>query len=83
MGGPAWQALVADLTPPERRGQMMGIMGTISGMVSTPASWVGGYMYDNISPKLPFQTSFILDIVGTIIFIVLLKEPVKKQMDKG
>lgn len=83
MGGPAWQALVADLTPPARRGKMMGIMGTISGIVSTPASWVGGYMYDNISPKLPFQTSFILDTIGTIIFIVLLKEPAKKQMEKG
>lgn len=79
MGGPAWQALVADLTPPERRGKMMGIMGTISGIVSTPASWVGGYMYDNISPKLPFQISFFLDTLGTIIFIVFLKEPTKKE----
>jgi len=79
MGGPVWQALVADVTPPDRRGKMIGIIGTISGIVSTPASWVGGYMYDNISPALPFQTSFVINAVGSIIFIALLKEPEKSE----
>jgi hypothetical protein len=58
---------------------MIGIIGTISGIVSTPASWVGGYMYDNISPALPFQTSFVINAVGSIIFIALLKEPEKSE----
>ncbi len=73
-GGPVWQALVADITPPEERGRMMGMMGTIAGIVSTPASWAGGYMYENISPTLPFQTSFLLDMAGTAIFVALFKE---------
>ena len=75
MGGPVWQALVADCTPPEERGRMMGLMGSIAGIVSTPASWVGGYLYDNVSPKLPFQTSFALDILSLTIFVALFKEP--------
>ena len=75
VGGPVWQALVADLTTPQSRGRMMGLMGSIAGVVSTPASWMGGYMYDNVSPKLPFQTSFLIDILGTIIFVMFLKEP--------
>jgi len=79
MGGPVWQALVADVTPPDRRGKMIGVIGTISGIVSTPASWVGGYMYDNISPALPFQTSFVINVVGTVIFVALLKEPKKSE----
>jgi MFS family permease len=79
MGGPVWQALVADVTPPKSRGKIMGMMGSITAIASTPASWVGGYMYDNISPNLPFQTSFILDTVGTIIFIAFLKEPKKSE----
>ncbi|MHA2428726.1 MAG: MFS transporter [Candidatus Hermodarchaeia archaeon] len=82
MGGPAWQALVADVTPSKSRGKIMGMMGAITGVASTPASWVGGYMYDNISPNLPFQTSFILDIVGTVIFMAFLKEP-KSQNSHG
>jgi MFS family permease len=80
MGGPAWQALVADVTPPKNRGRMMGMMGTISGIVGTPASWIGGYMYDNISPNLPFQISFLLDLVGTGLFIAFIKEPKKPEI---
>jgi len=79
MGGPVWQALVADVTPPEDRGRMMGLMGSIVGVVSTPASWVGGYMYDNISPALPFQTSFALDVIATIVFVAFFKEPDKSR----
>ncbi len=79
MGGPIWQALIADVTPSKQRGKMMGIMGTISGIASTPASWVGGYMYDNISPKLPFQMSFIFDVIGTLIFVAFIKEPKKLE----
>ncbi len=75
MGGPVWQALVADCTPPEERGRMMGLMGSIAGIVSTPASWVGGYLYDNVSPKLPFQMSFAIDILSLAIFVALFKEP--------
>lgn len=72
-GGPVWTALVADITPVESRGRMMGLMGTIVSMVSTPGSWVGGYLYDGVSPASPFQASFILNMIGTVIFIVLLK----------
>ncbi len=81
MGGPVWQALVADMSPPEERGRIMGLMGTVGSLVSSPASWMGGYMFDNMSPQLPFQLSFGLDMVGTVIVILFLKprppEPVE------
>ncbi len=79
MGGPVWQALVADLSPPEERGTIMGLMGTIGSIVSSPASWAGGYIYENISPGLPFRASFALDIMGTLIFFLFLKLPEKKS----
>ena len=75
MGGPVWQALVADLTPARSRGRMMGLIGSITGIVSTPSSWIGGYLSDNISPALPFQISFILDVIATAIFVIFLREP--------
>ena len=78
MGGPVWQALIADLTPPEERARMMGLMGTISSLASTPSSWAGGYMYDNISPALPFMISFVIDMIGTALFVLFFKER-KKQ----
>ncbi len=80
MGGPVWQALVADLTPPSERAKIMGFIGTIGSIVSTPASWVGGYMYENISPALPFRVSFILDMIGTVIFMFFLREPTEESV---
>lgn len=74
-GGPVWQALVADATPAMERARMMGIMGTLISIFSTPASWAGGYIYDNVSPSLTFMTSFLLDTLGTAIFIIFLKLP--------
>ena len=81
MGGPVWQALVADLTPINERGRMMGIMGTVGSLGSVPASWIGGYMYDNISPELPFYSSFILDMIGSAIFLAAVKEPNKDNRE--
>ncbi|RLI31880.1 hypothetical protein DRO56_04485, partial [Candidatus Bathyarchaeota archaeon] len=40
---------------------------------STPGAWVGGYLYDNVSPASPFQANFLLNMLGTVIFILLLK----------
>jgi hypothetical protein len=48
-------------------------MGTIVSLVSTPGSWAGGYLYDSVSPASPFQASFLLNMIGTVIFIALLK----------
>ena len=58
---------------------MMGLMGSIAGLARTPASWVGGYLYDNVSPALPFQVSFALDIASTAIFIALFKERKREE----
>ncbi len=82
MGGPVWQAMVADLSPPEERGKIMGLMGTIGSLVSSPASWTGGYLFDNISPKLPFQISFIIDCIGTLILFFFLK-PSESKSDQS
>jgi MFS family permease len=80
MGGPAWQALVADIIPADRRGRIMGLMGTLIGLLSLPGTWLGGYLYDFVNPMAPFYTSFGLGIVATIIFIFLVKEPEKQAL---
>lgn len=76
-GGHMWQALVSDITPARERARIIGLMGTIQGIVSTPASWIGGYVYDNISPDLNFRLSFVLDMVATLIFVAMFREPKK------
>ncbi len=73
-GGPVWQALVADMTPPEGRARIMGLMGTFVSIISTPASYVGGYMTDNISAESTFYASFLLNTLGSVLILVLLKQ---------
>jgi len=72
-GGPVWKALVADITPPEGRARIMGLMGTFVSIISTPGSYLGGYLYDNVSPESTFYTSFLLNTLGTVLLFSLLK----------
>lgn len=79
MGGPAWQALVADMVPSSRRGRVMGFMATITGVAGVPSSWLGGYLWDNYAPEYPFWLSFIIGIIPIIIFYVFVKEPKNRE----
>ena len=77
IGGPAWQALVADIIPSDRRGWIMGLMGTLIGLLSLPGTWIGGYLYDFVSPMAPFYTSFGLGITAFLIFVNEPKEKIE------
>jgi MFS family permease len=79
MGGANWQALIADIVPPERRGSVMGLIGALIGAVAAPSSWVGGYFYQNYSPELPFQFNIILRALAMGIFTAILKEPQRRK----
>ena len=54
---------------------VLGIWGFLSGVARTPASLIGGILYD-INPRYPFITTLILIIFVSII-ILTLKEPSK------
>ncbi len=72
-GGPLWQALIVEYTPASDRGKIMGIIGTIKSVLSSPASWVGGYFYENVSPSMPFYSSFLMDSLAIVMLVFLLK----------
>jgi len=80
MGGPAWQALVADLAPSRMRARIMGLMGTITGLSSLPSPILGGYLYDDYSPQVAFLVAFALGIIGATIFAIFVKEPKKREV---
>jgi MFS family permease len=81
-GGPAWQALIADLVPREKRGTVMGTIGTVTGLVGTPSSLVGGYLWQLYSPQTPFYLSLVLGLIGTAVFAFGVKEPRKSVQDR-
>jgi MFS family permease len=75
VGGPVWQALVTGVTPIDSRGSILGLMGTITGLVTTPSPVLGGYLYETFSPQAPFLLSFVLGLIGCLVVLVWVKEP--------
>ena len=83
VGGPVWQALVTDVAPLEVRGGVLGLMGTVSGFLSMPAPVFGGFLYENVSPQIVFLASFILGVLGCLIFSLWVREPVECPTQTG
>lgn len=74
-GGPVWQALLTDVAPTELRGSIIGLTATFTGFLCTPAPWVGGLLYEHVSPQSPFYISFALGMAGCAIFALFVREP--------
>ena len=79
MGGGAWQALITDLVPSSERGKTMGLIAMIVGIVGLPASFIGGYLWEYISPRSLLLMSLIIGIMPAFIFYALVKEPKERE----
>jgi MFS family permease len=77
-GGSAWLALVADIVPSRQRGKVMGLIATIAGALSFPGSWIGGVLWDTVSPQAPFYLAAASSATAFLIFTAFLKEPKQK-----
>lgn len=78
MGGPAWEALMADIVPQEDRGRVNGLLATTTGLLTIPASYIGGLIYD-VSPNLLMGlTAIQFTVIPIILFFF--KEP--KESDR-
>jgi len=78
MGGPAWQALIADIVPPRDRGKIMGLMGTVTGLIGLPGSYIGGYLYD-LNPNLLLALGSGLEALSIPIILFFVKEHKKPE----
>ena len=77
MGGPAWLALVADIVPSRDRGKVMGLMGTITGIIDIPSSYIGGYVYE-YNPDFLLALGAGIEILAIPIILLFVKEPKKE-----
>jgi len=71
---PAYNALLADMIPREKRGRIMGTIGTLNVMATIPASALAGLLY-GLDPAYPFAFTIILGIVVSLIIVFAVKEP--------
>ncbi len=71
---PALYAYVVENFGREKFGRTLGLLLLVSGAVGATASLIGGLMWDNVSPKLPFMTTMLLATITGIVIWFKLKE---------
>ena len=79
MGGPAWNSLITDLVPAKDRGKVLGLMGTVSGLLGLPGAMIGGYVYDK-NPSLLLISGSLLEALAIPIIIFFLKDPMRDEI---
>ena len=78
MANPAFNALQADLIPKEKRGRIMGTIGTLNILATIPAAFIGGILYE-INPTTPFIFGITLGLAVGLLILLTVKEPETKE----
>ena len=71
---PAINAYIVERFGREKFGQTYGTMSLISGAVSAASPALGGWLWDNVSPKAPFTLTLILAVIIGFIIWFKIKE---------
>ena len=76
---PAYHALQADMIPREKRGRIMGTIGTLNIMATIPASALAGFLY-SLNPAYPFSFTIVLGVIVSLIIVFAVKEPKTREV---
>ena len=63
---PAYQSLISKAVPRRLRGVAFGMFSTSLGVVSLPAPLIGGYLWENVSPRFPFLLTSLVSLLSII-----------------
>ena len=58
-----FQTIVMELVPKEYRGRWLGIKNLITILGRSPAPIIGGFLYYNYFPELPFIMAVLVDLL--------------------
>jgi len=72
---PTYSSLEADLIPEERRGRVFAAFGVAWSAFTVPASLIGGFIYERVSPELSFAIASIGVTVCFIITVLFIRQP--------
>ncbi len=75
---PAYNALLADLIPKEKRGRIMGTIVTMNILATVPASTFGGFLY-GLYPTYPFILALALGVTVSLIILFAVREPKSRE----
>jgi len=61
---PAYDSLVSKVVPEDQRGLAFGLFGTSLGLLSLPFPWIGGQLWERISPQAPFWVTVTASLIS-------------------
>ena len=70
--------MIADIVPPAERGKVLGLMGTVAGLISLPGGIVGGMIYDS-NPSLLLLSGSILEAMSIPIILLFIRDVQEKK----
>ena len=66
VSGPAYQSLISKAVPQKLRGLAFGLFSTSLGVISLPAPWIGGQMWQRFGPTVPFTVTAVVIFLSVI-----------------
>lgn len=67
------RAYIAEISPPELKGTMLGLHATIVGVALLPASIIAGFLWDWFGAPVPFIFGACLALAASVILFFLMK----------
>jgi len=67
------RAFVAEISPPELKGTMLGLQSTVAGIALLPASVVAGFLWDAFGAAVPFVFGAGLSLAAALILVFFMK----------
>jgi MFS family permease len=64
------KAYIADQVASGHRGKAYGLYNSLVGIITLPASFIAGLLWDNISPAAPFYFSAIVAVIAGVLLLV-------------
>lgn len=79
---PAYQSLLSKALPENLRGTGFGLIQSSLGLFSLPAPYIGGHLYENVSPRLPFMITAWASLLAIVPAWLKFKLPDKENVKK-
>ncbi|MCX6029167.1 MAG: MFS transporter [Chloroflexi bacterium] len=77
---PAYDSLISKAIPEKMRGIAFGVFGTSIGLISLPAPWLAGQLWERSSPQMPFVVTALAALICVLPVWVKLRLPEKTSI---
>ena len=67
------RAYVAEISPPDLKGTMLGLQATVAGIALLPASVIAGLLWDGYGPAVPFLFGASLSALAAVILLLFMR----------